>query len=55
MKTKIALFYAISALSLSLFVIAPSADSSSSEKITPKFQISSILIESADHMVRVRY
>jgi len=55
MKIKIALFYAISALSLSLFVIAPSANSSSIEKIIPTFQISSILIESVDHMVSVRY
>jgi len=55
MKTKIAVFYAISALSLSLFVFAPAADNSSIEKAASSFQRGSILIESADHMVNVRY
>ena len=55
MKTKIVLFYAISALSLSMFVIAPAAGSAFFEDVFPEFQIGSVLIESANQMVNVRY
>ena len=55
MKAKVIVFYAISALSISLFVASSATDSNSFEKLLPNFQIGSVLLESADHMVNVRY
>ena len=54
MKTKVFVFYAISVLSLSLFLIAPSSDGSS-ETAMPAFALSQTLIESADHLLAVTY
>ena len=54
MKTKVFVFYAISLLSLSLFIFTPAASSEAFESVLSSFQISTVLIESADHMVSVR-
>lgn len=54
MKTKVFVFYAISFLSLSLFIFTPAASATAIESILSSFQFGSVLIESADHMVSVR-
>ena len=54
MKTRVFVFYAISVLSLSLFLIAPASDGSS-ETAMPAFALSQTLIESADHLLAVKY
>ena len=55
MKTKVFVFYAISILSLSLFLIAPSSDGTAGASAMPAFEIGHTLIESADHLLAVKY
>jgi hypothetical protein len=54
MKTRVFVFYAISFLSLSLFIFSPVASGELMESILSNLQVSSVLIESADHMVSVK-
>jgi hypothetical protein len=55
MKTRVFVFYAITILSLSMFLILPSAEGLSFATVFSENQISSVLIESANHMVNARY
>ena len=54
MKTRVFVFYAKSVLSLTLFIIAPSSDGSAHTAM-PAFEISHTLIESADHLLAIKY
>ena len=54
MKTRVFVFYAISFLSLSLFIFSPVASGELIDSVLPSFQLSTVLIESADHMVSVK-
>ncbi len=51
MKTRVFVFYAISFLSLLLFVISPAAESEALNGAIPDFKFGHILLESADHLV----
>ena len=54
MKAKVFVFYAISFLSLSMFILSPATSGEAIESVLSHFQFSAILIESADHMVSVK-
>ena len=54
MKTKVFVFYAISFLSLSLFIFSPAASGELMDSILANFQVSSVLLDSADHMVSIK-
>lgn len=54
MKARVLVFYAISILSLTLFVISPSADSSSLDDVIPKFEVSHMLIGPAEQLIGAR-
>lgn len=55
MKTRLFVFYAISILSLSLFVILPAAENTSFDNAIPKFNFSQVLIESVDRLVSAKH
>ena len=54
MKTRVIVFYAISILSLLMFVILPAVESTSFSDAVPRLNFSNVLIESADQLISIK-
>ena len=54
MKTRVLVFYAVSFLSLLLFVISPAAENQSFSNAMSKLSFSQVLVESADRLVLMK-
>lgn len=54
MKARVIVFYAISILSLLLFVILPAAENKTFSDAVPSLNFSNVLIESADQLISIK-